>query len=50
MTTIPPDGKANADLIMALNETLNERIDDEVGVDDGGFLPLLNGFWYPKLL
>lgn len=43
------DGKVNADLIMALNETLNGRIDEEVGVDDGKFLPILNGYWYPKM-
>jgi arylsulfatase A-like enzyme len=41
------DGKAKADLMMALNETLNGRIDDEVGVDDGRFLPIKFGFWYP---
>jgi hypothetical protein len=42
------DGKT--DLIMALNETLNGRIDEEVGVDDGKFLPLFHGFWYPARL
>jgi arylsulfatase A-like enzyme len=42
------DGKS--DLIMALNETLNGRIDEEVGVDDGKFLPLFHGFWYPARL
>ena len=35
---------------MALNETLNERIDEEVDVDDGRFLPLRYGFWYPPPL
>jgi arylsulfatase A-like enzyme len=35
------------DLIMALNASLNTRIDEEVGVDDGKFLPLLDGRWYP---
>ena len=35
------------DLIMALNASLNARIDEEVGVDDGKFLPLLDGRWYP---
>jgi hypothetical protein len=34
---LAPDGKAKAELIMALSETLNGRIDEEVGVDDGGF-------------
>jgi arylsulfatase A-like enzyme len=41
------DGKAKADLMMALNATLNGRIDEEVGVDDGRFLPIRNGAWYP---
>jgi arylsulfatase A-like enzyme len=44
------DLKANAQLIMALNAVLNERIEDEVGVDDGRFLPLFHGFWRPKML
>jgi len=35
------------DLIMGLNAKLNDRIDDEVGVDDNSFLPLLDGHWYP---
>src|SRR5215468_8647535 len=35
------------DLIMALNASLNARMDEEVGVDDGKFLPLLDGRWYP---
>jgi arylsulfatase A-like enzyme len=35
------------DLIMALNASLNARIDEEVGVDDGKFLPLVDGRWYP---
>jgi hypothetical protein len=41
------DGKAKADLMMALNATLNGRIDEEVGVDDGRFLPIRNGAWHP---
>ena len=36
-----------SDLIMGLNAKLNDRIDDEVGVDDNSFLPLLDGHWYP---
>ena len=44
------DLKTNAELIMALNTVLNERIDEEVGVDDGRFLPLIGGHWYPKAL
>ena len=41
------DGKAKAELFMGLNEKLNARIDEEVGVDDGKFLSLLHGYWYP---
>jgi arylsulfatase A-like enzyme len=42
------DGKAKAELMMALNQALNERIDEEVGVDDGSFLPIIDGVWYPR--
>src|SRR5215467_2596054 len=35
------------DLMMALNEKLNARVDQEVGDDDGRFLPLIHGYWYP---
>src|SRR6516225_5681560 len=41
------DGTAKGDLIMALNDKLNARIDEEVGVDDGRFLALIDGHWYP---
>ena len=41
------DGKAKAELFMGLNEKLNARIDEEVGVDDGRFLSLIHGYWYP---
>jgi arylsulfatase A-like enzyme len=44
------DGKAKGDLIMAQNATQNARIDGEVGEDDGKFLPLLDGLWYPARL
>jgi arylsulfatase A-like enzyme len=40
------DTKKNGDLIMAQNAKLNQRIAEEVGVDDGSFLPLRNGKWY----
>src|SRR5215510_5407105 len=43
---VAQDSRAK-DLIMALNASLNTRIDEEVGVDDGKFLPLLDGRWYP---
>jgi hypothetical protein len=41
------DGAAKGELIMALNDKLNARIDEEVGDDNGNFLPLLDGHWYP---
>jgi arylsulfatase A-like enzyme len=44
------DGKAKAELTMSLNETLNGRIDEEVGADDGSFLPILDGYWYPAAI
>jgi arylsulfatase A-like enzyme len=44
------DGKAQGELIMALNSKLNTLIDEEVGEDDGKFLPLVDGYWYPARL
>jgi arylsulfatase A-like enzyme len=41
------DGAAKSDLLMALNDKLNARIDEEVGDDDGRFLALIDGHWYP---
>jgi arylsulfatase A-like enzyme len=41
------DGTAKGDLIMTLNDKLNARIDEEVGDDDGRFLALIDGHWYP---
>jgi hypothetical protein len=41
------DGTAKGELITALNEKLDARIEEEVGVDDGRFLPLIHGYWYP---
>ncbi len=32
------------------NEVLNTRIDEEVGVDDGRFLPIKFGFWRPTVV
>lgn len=34
------------DLVMAMNATLRARIAEEVGVDDGGFLPIRDGRWF----
>jgi arylsulfatase A-like enzyme len=41
------DGTARGELITALNEKLNARIDEEVGDDNGRFLSLIHGYWYP---
>jgi arylsulfatase A-like enzyme len=40
------DPKTNRDLIMAMNAKLNGRIADEVGDDNGSFLPIRNGKWF----
>jgi arylsulfatase A-like enzyme len=40
------DPKANGDLIMAMNAKLNGRLADEVGDDNGSFLPIRNGKWF----
>jgi arylsulfatase A-like enzyme len=39
-------GSANAGLVMTMNEKLNERIAEEVGDDDGSFLPIRDGKWF----
>jgi arylsulfatase A-like enzyme len=41
------DGTAKGELMLALNDKLNARIDEEVGDDNGEFLPLIAGYWYP---
>jgi arylsulfatase A-like enzyme len=40
------DPKSNGELIMAMNAKLNGRIADEVGDDNGSFLPIRNGQWF----
>jgi arylsulfatase A-like enzyme len=40
------DPKANRDLVMAMNAKLNGRLADEVGDDNGRFLPIRDGKWY----
>jgi arylsulfatase A-like enzyme len=40
------DMKKNGDLIFSLNQKLNEIIANEVGVDDGSYMPIRNGKWY----
>lgn len=43
------DRSAARDLVMAMNGKLNARIAEEVGQDDGTFLPLRDGRWvFPK--
>jgi hypothetical protein len=37
---------SNTELLMAMNDKLNVRIAEEVGIDDGSFLPLRNGKWH----
>jgi len=39
-------GKAASEVVMAMNDKLNARIAEEVGADDGLFLPLRDGKWY----
>jgi arylsulfatase A-like enzyme len=46
IVNLADDKKNNGDLVMAMNAKLNTRIDEEVGVDDGSFLPIRNGRWY----
>jgi arylsulfatase A-like enzyme len=41
------DGTAKGELMMALNDKLNARVDEEVGEDNGKFLALIDGYWYP---
>ena len=41
------DGTARGEMTTALNDKLNARIDEEVGDDNGKFLPLIAGYWYP---
>jgi len=50
MANLALDPKKNGDLILALNQATNDRIADEVGVDDGSFLPIRDGKWkFPPL-
>lgn len=39
-------GRDAADLVMAMNGKLNDRLAEEVGEDDGSFLPIRDGKWY----
>lgn len=50
MNNLALDTKKNGDLILALNLETNRRIADEVGNDDGKFLPIRDGKWkFPPL-
>jgi arylsulfatase A-like enzyme len=50
MSNLALDPKKNGELIVALNQVTNERIADEVGTDDGSFLPIRDGKWrFPPL-
>ena len=40
------DRKRNGDLILALNQETNRRIAEEVGDDNGRFLPIRDGKWH----
>lgn len=46
MNNLAMDLQKNAPLIMAMNKVMNERIAQEIGVDDGSFLPIRNGRWH----
>ena len=46
MINLAMNPKQNAELIMAMNKLTNELIVQEVGIDDGSFLPIRNGKWY----
>jgi len=41
------DGVPKRDLMMGLNDKLNARIDQEVGDDNGKFLAMKDGHWFP---
>ncbi|MND07090.1 hypothetical protein D3C83_288710 [compost metagenome] len=40
------DPRRHGDLILALNQETNRRIAEEVGEDDGRFLPIRDGRWH----
>ena len=46
MNNLAMNPKKNAGLIMAMNKLTNDLITQEVGVDNGSFLPIRNGKWY----
>jgi arylsulfatase A-like enzyme len=49
MNNLAMDPQKNGALILVMNQIMNQRIAEEVGIDDGQFLPIRNGQWYfPK--
>jgi hypothetical protein len=38
--------KVDTDLVMAMNAKLNGRLAEEVGDDNGSFLPIHDGKWF----
>jgi arylsulfatase A-like enzyme len=46
ISNLAMDPKVNSDLIMAMNAKLNGRIAEEVGDDNGNFMPFRKGKWY----
>lgn len=46
INNLASDPKRNGDLILALNKETNLRLIDEVGDDDGNFLPIREGKWH----
>lgn len=46
MDNLALDPKRNGELIAALNQETNRRIAEEVGIDDGRFLPIRDGKWH----
>lgn len=50
MNNLALDRKRHGDLLLALNAETNRRIAEEVGEDDGRFLPIRDGKWrFPPL-
>jgi len=45
MNNLAVDPKRNGDLILALNQEANRRIAEEIGEDNGRFLPIRDGTW-----
>jgi arylsulfatase A-like enzyme len=46
MNNLATDSRRNGDLIVGLNQETNRRIAEEVGEDDGRFLPIRDGKWH----